>query len=125
MAADGLLVLHFIWVVFMLVGFPLALLLKSPGLRLAHSVGLSSYLALAALGWYCPLTVAETYFRRLSQPEFSYHGSFLATWIERIIYVENWGAPLWLFQVLAGVYLALCLSSWWWWRPGQNARSQA
>jgi hypothetical protein len=125
MAADSLLVLHFLWVVFMLIGFPLALLLKSPILRLAHSVGLSSYLALALLGWYCPLTVAETYFRRLSQPDFTYPGSFLATWIERIIYVENWGAPLWLFQVLAVWYLTVCLSSWWWWRPDRASRSRA
>ncbi len=125
MAADGLLVLHFLWVVFMLVGFPLALLLKSPALRLAHSAGLSFYLALAVLGWYCPLTVAETYFRRLSQPDFTYHGSFLASWIERIIYVENWGAPLELFYVLAALYLMLCVSSWWWWRPAGNAGSRA
>lgn len=125
MAADSLLILHFLWVVFMLTGFPLALLLKSPGLRLAHALGLASYLLLAVLGWYCPLTVAETHFRRLSDPGFTYHGSFLAFWIERIIYVENWGAPLRLFQALAGAYLALCLSSWWWWRPTASGRSRA
>ncbi|MEW6516458.1 MAG: DUF2784 family protein [candidate division FCPU426 bacterium] len=124
MAADALLVLHFLWVVFMVSGFPLALLLKSRVLRLAHAAGLSSYLLLAACGWYCPLTVAETYFRRLSDPGFSYHGSFLGSWIERLIYVDNWGAPLWIFRLLAGLYLALCLSSWWWWQPGVRAGRQ-
>ncbi len=114
-AADFVLVLHFLWVLFMLVGFPLAWLLRSRGLRLVHALGLAAYLGLAVAGRLCPLTVAEEALRRSGGADFSYSGSFLAAWIQRLIYVETWHAPLWLFQVLAAGYLAVVLSSWWWW----------
>lgn len=119
--ADGLLALHLFWVLFMLVGFPLALLLHSRTLRLLHTLGLASYLLLAAFNWYCPLTLGEEFFRQQTEPGFSYQGSFLARWIERLIYVESWGAPLWIFRVLAGLYLAASVSSWWWW-PARQTR---
>ncbi len=122
--ADFLLLLHFLWVVFMLIGFPLALVLRSRALRLVHAAGLASYLLLAAAGWACPLTWGEEALRGLGRPGFSYHGSCLATWAEKIIYVQNWGAPLWIFRVLAVAYLLLILSSFWWWpgRPGARVR---
>ncbi len=119
--ADGLLAMHFLWVLFMLLGFPLAVLLRSRGLRLVHALGLTSYILLAVLNWYCPLTIGEEFFRGQAAPDFSYQGSFLASWFERLIYVEHWGAPLWIFRVLAGLYLAVSLSSWWWW-PARRAR---
>jgi hypothetical protein len=116
-AADALLVLHFAWVLFMVAGFPLAWALRSRALRLVHALGLGSYLALAVLGRLCPLTEWESALRQAADPAFSYHGSFLATWVERVIYVESWGAPLWIFRVLAALYLLGIVSSWWWWRP--------
>ena len=120
--ADILLGLHFLWVLFMLLGFPLAWFLKSRRIRLWHALGLASYLLLAAVNWFCPLTLGEEVLRRQAEPDFTYHGSFLAGWMERLIYVETWGAPLWIFRLLAGIYLALIISSWWWWpknkKPG-------
>lgn len=119
-AADALLILHLLWVLFMIVGFPLALILRSPGLRLIHALGLVSYLLLAALNWYCPLTEWETALRRMDDPAFSYHGSFLAAWAEKIIYVQNWGASVRLFQLLAALYLVLIGSSFFWWGKPQT-----
>lgn len=120
--ADILLGLHFLWVLFMLLGFPLAWFLRSRKIRLGHALGLASYLLLAAVNWFCPLTLGEEALRRLAEPGFTYQGSFLAGWLERLIYVENWGAPLWIFRLLAGIYLVLVVSSWWWWpqqkKPG-------
>lgn len=112
--ADILMFLHFLWVVFMLVGFPLAIYFKNNRLRLVHILGLTAYIFLAVVDWYCPLTLGEEYFRQMESPGFSYNGSFLAAWVGRLIYVEQWGAPLWIFRVLAGVYLLVCVSSWWW-----------
>ncbi|MCD4813156.1 DUF2784 domain-containing protein [bacterium] len=112
--ADALLIMHFLWVVFMVTGFLLAVVLRSPVLRVVHAVGLFSYLVLAVLGFYCPLTYGEEYFRQAATPGFSYQESFLATWVERIIYVENWGAPLWIFRLSAGLYFIVCLTSFWW-----------
>ena len=112
--ADSLLILHFLWILFMLAGFPLAILLKITWLRILHSLGLGMYLLLAILDWYCPLTIAEEFFRRMEVPDFSYNGSFIGRWIESLIYIESWGAPLWIFRVLAALYLLVCISSWWW-----------
>jgi len=118
-AADALLIVHFLWVVFMIVGFPLALLLRSLVLRLAHALGLASYLMLAALEWHCPLTEWEAALRRMEDPAFTYHGSFLATWAERIIYVRNWGGSVQVFRVLAVLYLMLSVSSFGWWKKSK------
>jgi hypothetical protein len=121
-AAEAVLGLHFLWVLFMLLGFPLALKLKSRGLRLVHGVGLLSYLILGIGSWYCPLTLAEEALRRTAQPGFNYHGSFLFSWLSRLIYVQS--IPLWIFQVLAAAYLAVIVSSWFWWKPGKIRRER-
>lgn len=115
--ADFLLYVHVLWVLFMILGLPLALLLRKPWIRWVHAAGLLSYLGLASLNWWCPLTLGEEYFRQIANPGFSYHGSFLAHWLERIIYVENWGAPLWVFRILAALYLLLVASTWFWLDP--------
>ena len=112
LGADILLVMHFLWVVFIITGFPLAWRLRSRVLRAVHLGGLLFYLVLAAVGAFCPLTRLEETLRRAQDPDFSYQGSFLAAWAERIIYVEHWGAPLWLFHVLAAAYLVVILATW-------------
>lgn len=114
MVADGLLIIHVLWVVFMITGFPLAIILRSAMIRFIHTIGLSSYIILAFFKVACPVTYGEEYFRQLEQPDFTYQGSFLVSLLEKLIYVENWGASLWWFHVAAGIYLFVVLSSWWW-----------
>ena len=57
----------------------------------------------------CPLTVLEE-----SSSGESYEGSFLATWLNRIIYME-WFTPQIVF-IIDMIFAALVFSSFWW-RP--------
>lgn len=126
MMSDLVLFLHGLWVLFILIGFPLAVLFRSRLLRLIHAAGLGFYLLLALTGWPCPLTFAEEAARQAAgQRGFSYEGSFLSAWVEKLLYGQS--IPLWFFYLLAAAYLILVISSWWWWprkkENGANRRS--
>ncbi len=89
---DILMIIHLLWVVFMVIGLPLGLLLRSPLLRWAHLVGMIITGFYAILGMYCPLTTWEEQLRWQADPGFSYHGSFLAEHLSPILYpqIEPW-----------------------------------
>jgi len=86
--ADILMLLHFLWVLFMVVGLPLGLLLRSPAIRWIHFLGMSATALFAASGVYCPLTIWEEGARQAGDPEFSYGGSFLTRHLGPILYPD-------------------------------------
>ncbi len=88
MLADLIMIVHLAWVIFMIVGLPLGLLVKSPTLRWIHFIGMMVTGTFAALGMYCPLTIWEEGLRRAIQPDFSYGGSFLARHLGPILYPD-------------------------------------
>ena len=90
--ADLLMIIHFLWAVFMVIGLPLGLLLRSPVLRWAHFLGMVVTAFFAGAGMYCPLTVWEEALRWRGDPISSYEGSFLAHHLSSILYprIEPW-----------------------------------
>ena len=54
---DTTLIVHFLWILFLLFGFVFAL--KGSKIAYVHLGGLLFALVLNALGWYCPLTHLE------------------------------------------------------------------
>jgi hypothetical protein len=90
--ADLIVIVHFLWVLFMVLGMPLGLWLQSPAFRWIHFGGMTATAFLAAAGWDCPLTVWEEALRRGADPGFSYGGSFLARHLSPILYpqIEPW-----------------------------------
>ena len=86
--ADLLMVIHFLWALFMVLGLPLGLWLGSPALRWAHFVGMFLTAFFAATGMYCPLTVWEEILRIKTDPEFTYGGSLLARLISNTLYPQ-------------------------------------
>ena len=90
--ADALMLLHFLWAAFMVIGLPLGLYLRSPALRWTHFSGMALTAFFAATGMYCPLTVWEEAMRWETDPGFSYGGSFLAHCLSPILYpqIEPW-----------------------------------
>ena len=90
--ADTLMIIHFLWAAFMVVGLPLGLYLRSPILQWAHFFGMVLTAFFAATGMYCPLTVWEETLRRRTDPGFSFEGSFLAKHLSSILYpqIEPW-----------------------------------
>jgi hypothetical protein len=106
MMADLLMIIHFLWAVFMVIGLPLGLLLRSPALRWAHFIGMAVTAFFAATGMYCPLTTWEEMLRLKSDPGFTYGGSFLARVLSTVLYPE---IEPWIIRSLSVVWGALTL----------------
>jgi len=115
MLADLLMVVHLAWVIFMIVGLPLGLLVRSPTLRWIHFIGMMVTGTFAALGMYCPLTVWEEGLRQVSQPGFSYGGSFIARHLEPILYPDISPGILNIASVFWGLLTFISMLVW---KPG-------
>ena len=103
------LILHFAVILFMVIGFPFGLITNRRWFRLVHAGVLAFITSLMILRIPCPLTVLEE-----SSAGDSYQGSFLATWLNRLIYVD-WFTPQSIF-IIDLIFAALVFSSFWW-RP--------
>lgn len=93
--ADALVVIHLVWIVFMLVGFALTVrAFWKPAFfdwwlfRAIHLAGILFVAALEILGKYCPLTVWENTLRRAYDPSQAYPGSFIVQYIAKLVYPE-------------------------------------
>ncbi len=101
------LILHFTVILFVVIGFPVALMTNHRRFRLIHAGVLAFITLLMILQIPCPLTI----FEEASTGE-SYEGSFLATWLNPIIYME-WFTPQSVF-IVDMIFAALVFSSFWW-----------
>ena len=94
--ADLVIFTHLIWIVFMLTGFFItlyALAFKKSFLncwkfRTLHLAGIFYVASLSILGKYCPLTILENFLRAQVSPQQVYQGSFIAHYLEKIVYPE-------------------------------------
>ena len=103
------LILHFAVILFVVIGFPVALITNHRRFRLIHAGVLAFITLLMILRIPCPLTVLEE-----TSTGGSYDGSFLATWLNRIIYMQ-WFTPQLIF-IIDMIFAALVFSSFLW-RP--------
>ena len=105
--SEIVLTVHLIIVFFFIAGFPIGLSWNQPIFRYIHASSLGAVTLLMVMRIPCPLTVLE---EALSNQ--SYEGSFLATWLNRIIYLE-WFNPS--YVLIANIFFtAVVLSSFWW-----------
>ena len=78
------LLLHLLWILFIVFGFVFAL--RGSTLAFVHLGGLLFSLVINLFGWTCPLTYLENYLYHLQDKGFGYSGSFIAHYLERLIY---------------------------------------
>lgn len=78
------LIIHFLWIVFVIIGG--LLVLKWPRLFWFHGGALCFSLILNVFGLYCPLTYLENYLYTLSGKGPLYDDSFLIHYINALIY---------------------------------------
>ena len=90
--ADLLMTMHFLWVLFMVLGLPVGLLTRWPTLRWLHLAGMMITASLALTGAQCPLTVWEELLRRHVDHSFTFDGGFLAHYLSFILFprVDPW-----------------------------------
>ena len=88
-------VLHFAWIVFVLLGFALTIrafwkpeFLDRWIFRSIHLAGIVFVAALEIFDKYCPLTIWENALRARYDSELAYPGSFIIYFIEKLVYPE-------------------------------------
>jgi hypothetical protein len=121
LAADLLLVTHVLFVAFVVVGLALILLgklrrwswVRNPWFRIAHLCAIGIVVLQAWVGIICPLTTWEMALRERAGGAV-YSGSFIAHWLDRILYYR---APPWVFGVIYTLFGAIVIASWFWVRP--------
>jgi polyferredoxin len=122
MLADAILVVHFAFVLFVVLGFALVLAggalgwrwVRNRTFRYAHLAAIVFVAAEALVGAACPLTVWENLLRRAS-PE---GPSFVAHWVSRLLYYD---LPEWVFTV-AYVLFATAVAVTLWVFPPEGGR---
>ncbi|MDP2943679.1 MAG: DUF2784 domain-containing protein [Candidatus Omnitrophota bacterium] len=93
--ADIIVVMHFAWILFMLVGFILTIkcfwwkgFFDKWLFRTIHLFGIIYVSSLAVLRQYCPLTILENNLRARYDPSLVYPGSFMVHYIEKLVYPD-------------------------------------
>lgn len=120
-AADVMLVIHAGFVGFVVLGLLLILAgglcswrwVRNPWFRLLHLIAISIVVLQSWFGIVCPLTTWEMALREKAG-EAVYTGSFIAHWLESILYYR---APAWVFITVYTAFALLVLASWLWVRP--------
>lgn len=121
LAADALLFLHTLFVVFVVFGL-LSIFagktfswawVRNPWFRFAHLAAIGVVVLQSWLGVICPLTRWEMALRAKAGDSV-YPGSFMAHWLEMLLYYQ---APEWVFVVGYTLFGALVAASWYWVRP--------
>jgi hypothetical protein len=112
--ADIALLVHFLWIVFLIFGAFLGVRFRAA--KVLHIAGLGYALVLNALGWYCPLTHVEIWARTRHDPAIAYTGSFVIHYVEELIYVNLPRSSLLVLTVL------LCAFNTWYYLRKRTAR---
>jgi len=121
LAADAVLFLHVVFVVFVVVGLVLILLgrllswawVRNWWFRVTHLGAIGIVVLQSWLGVICPLTKLEMLLRSKAD-DATYAGSFVSHWLEAILYYR---APAWVFAACYTAFAAIVVLTWVWVRP--------
>lgn len=120
-AADAILALHVLVVVFIVLGLVLILTggllrwqwVRNRWFRLAHLAAIAVVVVQSWFGQICPLTIWEMALRAKAG-DAVYEGSFIMHYLNELLYYH---APDWVFVVCYTVFGALVVLSWYWVPP--------
>lgn len=115
-AADLVLAVHVLFVAFVVLGLAFILAggllrwswVRNPWFRALHLAAIAIVVVQAWLGRICPLTTWEMALREKAG-DAAYSGSFVAHWLESILYFQ---APPWVFTVAYSAFGTLVAVAW-------------
>lgn len=124
LVADIILVIHFLFVLFVVAGLALIWIgaaanwrwVRSFWFRIAHLAAICIVAAEALLGMICPLTAWEDRLRGAPT-----EAGFVARWIHRLLF---YSFPEWVFTT-AYILFALAVALTFWWVPPRRRGIQA
>lgn len=114
--ADGILMLHALFVLFVVAGQVLVLVgwgrgwawVRNPWFRFVH-LGLIAFIVVQTwLGRLCPLTVWEGWLREAAGQS-GYGRSFIQYWLGNLLFLD---LPWWMFQVAYTAFGVVVVVSW-------------
>jgi len=111
-AADFVVFVHFMWIVFVILGFPVFLYFNLSRWRLLHLTALIATIIMQLTQTVCPLTYLEVYLKSKNISGAFYPGSFIIGKIEDIIYLEDL-ATLEKITCLTIIFFIIVLLSFW------------
>jgi hypothetical protein len=122
LGANAILLLHVLFVAFVVLGLVAILLgkglswswVRNPWFRWGHLAAIGVVVLQSWFGVICPLTTFEMALRGQGGGEGVYSGSFIRHWLEAILYYR---APPWVFVMVYTLFGALVVGSWYWVRP--------
>jgi hypothetical protein len=103
LAAEGVMLLHLAWIVFVVTGA--VWLRRSPRWRFVHLLAVVYSVGIEAFRWICPLTYLEQALWRRAGEE-AYQEAFLTHYLEKLIYAP---VPQWVLVSLTVGVLAVTL----------------
>ena len=114
--ADAILVIHFLFVAFVVLGLMLILLGLMAGwswvhnrkFRITHLAAIGSVVLQAWLGQLCPLTVWENDLRRLAGQS-AYTETFVEHWLHQVLFYQ---AEPWVFAMIYTGFGVLVVLVW-------------
>jgi hypothetical protein len=121
LTADAILLLHVLFVAFVVLGLVLIFTgkafawscVRNPWFRVIHLVAIGVVVVQSWLRVICPLTIIEMSLRTRAGYA-TYPGSFISHWLETLLYYH---APVWVFVVCYTAFGIVVLASWFWIRP--------
>ncbi len=127
LAADAMLVVHALFVAFVVLGLVLIIAgglrrwqwVHNRWFRVIHLLAIAIVVLQSWLGIVCPLTTWEMSLRRAAGQS-TYDGTFISHWVGQLLYYQ---APPWAFIAAYTVFGALVLLSWWLVPPGFRRRA--
>ena len=113
LAADAILLLHVLFVAFVLVGLTLIFVgnalawswVRNPWFRIAHLAAIGVVVIQSWFGVICPLTTWEMALRSRAG-DAMYSGSFISHWLETLLYYQ--ATRMGLCRLLYGAWGARC-----------------
>lgn len=120
-AADIILVIHALFVGFVVFGLILIIAggpfgwswVRNRRFRILHLAAIGIVVLQSWLSVICPLTLWEMGLREKAG-DATYPGSFIAHWLETLLYYR---APEWVFMLIYTLFGLLVAASWFWVRP--------
>ncbi len=117
LAADGILVLHTLFVIFVVAGQLLVFIgyarrwswVRNPWFRIGHLAAIAVVVLQSWLGAACPLTTWEMALRSRAGAD-AYSGDFIAHWLQTLLYYDF--SPR-TFLVCYSLFGLLVAASWW------------
>ncbi|MBM3356654.1 MAG: DUF2784 domain-containing protein [Betaproteobacteria bacterium] len=121
--ADVILVIHFLFVLFVVGGLGLVWIgaglgwgwVRNLWFRIAHLAAIVFVAGEAIVGVMCPLTIWEDALRGAREEK-----SFIARWVHRVLFYDF---PEWVFTT-AYVLFALLVAATFWWVPAKRWRKK-